>query len=102
MSKKLVKLLIKKNILKHGIFILKSGEKSNFYSDIKESFGDTEILTNIVYELTKLIPDNTTCVAASGYGGITLASLISYKKKIPLILIRDNIKHHGTKKIIEG
>lgn len=102
MNKQLIKLLKDRNILKHGTFILRSGEKSGYYCDIKEAIGNSKILNLLVAELIKVIPTNATCIAGSGYGGITLASLIAYKKKLPLVLVRDRVKDHGTKKIIDG
>lgn len=102
MNKPLVKLLKDKNILKYGNFTLRSGDTSAYYCDIKEAFGYPELLNKITNELLKLVPKNTTCIAGSGYGGITLASLVAYKMKLPLVLVRDRIKDHGTKKSIDG
>jgi len=102
MNKSLVKLLKEKNILKYGNFTLRSGVVSNYYCDIKESFGYPKILAKIADELVKLLPKNCTCIAGSGYGGITLATLVAHKKKLPLVLVRDKVKDHGTKKVIEG
>ncbi len=98
----LVKELKKKNILKLGDFTLRSGIKSNYYCDIKETFGDPKLLSSIVDQLVKIVPKNATCIAGSGYGGITLASLVSNKLKLPLVLVRDKIKVHGTKKTVDG
>jgi orotate phosphoribosyltransferase len=94
--------LKKYKILKFGDFTLRSGIKSNYYCDIKEALGNPKILKIKINELVKIIPKNTTCIAGSGYGGITLASLVSYKLNLPLVLVRDTAKNHGTKKIIDG
>src|SRR5690606_6420313 len=102
MNKPLAKLLNKNNILKYGNFTLRSGITSHYYCDIKEAFGHPQILNKITNELLKLIPKNSTCIAGSGYGGITLATLVAYKKKLPLVLVRDKVKDHGTKKVIDG
>lgn len=98
----LIKLLKQKNIIKHGDFVFRSGINSKSYCDIKEAFGHPIILENIISEMVKLIPKNSTCITGSGYGGITLASLIAYKKRLPLVLARETVKDHGTKKAIEG
>ena len=100
--KKLIALLKKENILKYGNFTLRSGAKSTYYCDIKEGLGSPQLLKEIVNNLVLLVPDNTTCIAGSGYGGITLASVVAYKKNLPLILVRDKVKDHGTKKVIDG
>jgi orotate phosphoribosyltransferase len=98
----LIKYLKSKNVLKFGEFTLRSGTKTHYYCDIKEALGDPELLDLLTKGLIKLVPKNTTCIAGSGYGGITLASLVSYKLKLPLVLVRDKIKNHGTKKLIDG
>jgi orotate phosphoribosyltransferase len=98
----LIKYLKKKNILKFGEFTLRSGVKTHYYCDIKEALGDPKLLHLFTKGLIKLVPKNATCIAGSGYGGTTLASLVAYKLKLPLILVRDKIKNHGTKKTIDG
>ncbi len=98
----LVKILKDKDILKFGNFTLRSGIKTNYYCDIKEALGSPRLLSLFANELVKVVPKNTTCIAGSGYGGITLASLVAYKLKLPLVLVRDNIKNHGIKKSIDG
>ena len=101
-NKKLINLLIKQKILKHGNFKLRSGITSSYYCDIKEALGYPKILDEIIKQLTSLIPKETTCIVGSGYGGITLASDVSFAKGLPLVLVRDVVKNHGTKKIIDG
>lgn len=102
MNKKLIKLLQEESILKYGTFVLRSGATSHYYCDIKEALGSVKLLKLMTNELVKLIPSNATCIAGSGYGGITLASLVAYKQGLPLVLVRDKIKDHGTKKLIDG
>lgn len=99
---KLLKLLIQKNVLKYGDFKLRSGIKSSYYCDIKEAIGDPHILKEIVKEMIKVVPKDATCIAASGYGGITITSLVAYKLNLPITLVRDKVKDHGTRKIIDG
>lgn len=94
--------LKKVKILKYGNFILRSGVTSTYYCDIKQALGNVKLLETIISLLVPLVPKKTTCIAGSGYGGITLASLIAYKKKLPLVLVRDKVKKHGTKNIIDG
>ena len=98
----LVKELKKKNILKFGDFTFRSGIKSTYYYDIKEALGNPKLLGLMTNGLVKIVPKVATCIAGSGYGGITLASLVAYKLKLPLVLIRDKTKLYGTKKSIDG
>lgn len=102
MNRNLIKKLKDKKILTYGDFTLRSGERTNFYCDIKEALGNSDLLKMIVDGLLKKVPENATCIAGSGYGGITLASLVAYKKKLPLVLVRDKVKAYGTKKAIDG
>lgn len=99
---KLITLLKQNNILTYGDFTLRSGQQSNYYCDIKQALGNPKVLKLIITELIKLVPTKTTCIAGSGYGGITLASLVAYKLGLPLSLVRDKVKDHGTKKLIDG
>lgn len=102
MHSALIKSLCEASILKYGEFVLRSGEVSDYYCDIKEALGYPKILELMVRELLKKVPKNATCIAGSGYGGISLATLVAFKKKLPLVLVRDTIKKHGTRKIIDG
>lgn len=102
MKKHLVDLLKQEKFIKHGKFTLRNGEVSDHYCDIKQILGSPKILNILVKELVKKIPKEVTCIAGSGYGGIVLATLVSYKKKIPIVLVRDKVKNHGTKKLIDG
>ena len=102
MKNNLVQLLQKEKIVKYGDFTLRSGVISKYYCDIKQALGNVKLLETIISLLVPLVPKKTTCIAGSGYGGITLASLVTYKKKLPLVLVRDKIKNHGTKKVIDG
>lgn len=100
--KKLLKLLKDEVVIQYGEFNLTSGIKASYYCDMKLAFGNPRILKVLVKELSPLVPKRTTCVAGLGYGGITLATLISYKLDLPLILVRDKAREHGTKKMIDG
>ena len=92
----------KKNLIKYGTFTLRSGKTSSYYCDIKEALGDPELLHTMTTELARIVPPNATCIAGSGYGGIALATLVAHKTKLPLSLVRDKAKAHGTGKLIDG
>lgn len=64
--------------------------------------GDPAILLKMFQMLTLLVPDDATCIAVSGYGGIALGTLVSQRRKLPLTMVRDKARTHGTKKMIEG
>lgn len=98
----LVKQLKNIGVITRGSFVLHSGTISDYYLDIKRAYGNPKILNLLVTLLYKKIPKRVTCVAASGYGGIPLASVISIKYKLPLALLRDTIKDHGTAAPVDG
>jgi len=81
---------------------LRSGKTSEFYADIKKAYGDPRILRCMArLTLDNFSPD-TTCVAASGYGGISLGTAISLESGLPLAMIRDTKKNHGKRGLIDG
>lgn len=98
----LIQKLKKIGVVTKGSFVLHSGAVSDHYLDIKKVYGDPKILNLLAELLYKKIPKGATCVAASGYGGIPLASAISSRHKLPLALLRDTIKDHGTAAPIDG
>ncbi|MBI4017104.1 MAG: hypothetical protein HY363_05425 [Candidatus Aenigmarchaeota archaeon] len=102
MHDKLVKVLRQLSIVCRASFVLSSGEKSEFYVDVKKAYGHHGALTLISDELYKTIDENTTCIAAAGYGGLSPASVISSKYGLNLSLVRDRPKKHGLCKLIDG
>ena len=99
---KLIKKLKSIGMVSRGAFVLHSGKMSDYYIDIKKAYGDPKVLSLLAKMLGNLIPKRATCVAATGQGGIPLASIISVIKVLPLILVRETEKEHGTMSIIEG
>jgi orotate phosphoribosyltransferase len=55
-------------VAQRGSFVLRSGQKSDFYLVIKRAFGDPRALDLMVEELGGIINGSANCVAASGYG----------------------------------
>jgi orotate phosphoribosyltransferase len=98
----LVKILNQLDLVKKGKFVLKSGKVSNYYIDIKKAFGHPKAFNLICDELCKIIDKRATCVAGSGHGGLPLATAVSLKLNLPLVLVRDKVKKHGINKMIDG
>lgn len=88
--------------VKRGTFTLKGGETSSYYLDLRMLYGDPKLVKLIGRELAKKIPKNITGVAASGYGGITLGTIVSQITNLPLILVRNEKKDHGLTDSIIG
>ena len=66
------------------------------------AYRDPDVLHLISSEIWKQMDKRTTCIAANGYGGISIASIISEKYKIHLSLIRGEPKKHGKGGLIDG
>jgi len=98
----LVSELKKLKIIKKGKFTLKSGKVSDFYIDMKKAFGSPETFRIICDGLCRMVDKKATCVAGSGHGGLPLATAVSLRLGLPLVLVRDGLKDHGVKKIIDG
>jgi orotate phosphoribosyltransferase len=71
---------------------------SDYYIDLKKMYGFPEVLEMLTEELWKIMNKNATCIAAQGYGGTPVASIIAKDYKLHLILVRDEPKQHGPKK----
>ncbi len=82
--------------------ILRGGESSDFYCDIKKAFGYPDILNALVDELQKKLPSDVTCIAASGYGGLPLASVLASRSNRKFTAVRSSEKDHGKKGMIDG
>lgn len=98
----LIKHIKEANLIKTGDFTLKSGLKSNLYFDFKGLISYPKLVSDISYELSKLITDDEVCIAGVPMGGIIYTSIISQIKNLPMVLIRDEKKNYGTLQQIEG
>ena len=101
----LLVLLQKENVVKKGSFTLKSGMKSNYYVDFRPLISKPELFYLICRHLAKLLPNKQDIpyfICGLPYAGIPYCSVISTTKMIPMIMLRKEMKSHGTKKMIEG
>ncbi len=94
--------LQKADIIRHGDFTLRGGQKSSYYFDVKKSFGEPTLFESLIRQLSAAVPDETTCIVASGYGGIALATGVALLLKKPLTLVREVEKDHGTRMPLDG
>ena len=101
-KKQLVRKLLDCGIIHKGKVVLRSGKKADFYIDLKKAYGQPELLAALVAEMSKLISKKATCIATIGQGGIPLATLVSQKLNLKLVLVRDKPRRHGTKKTVDG
>lgn len=102
-SLELALVLREANVLKHGLFTLRSGERSPVYVDLRQvpsvpsSFeAVTEALAEVVCSLGGEI------VAGAETAGIPLAAVVAVKTHRPMIYVRKEPKGYGTGSQVEG
>jgi orotate phosphoribosyltransferase len=82
--------------------ILKNGETSDYYIDVKKAYGNPEILGHIATNIVHKLHEKTSCIAASGHGGLPLGAAVSLQSGLPFTIVRDTEKKHGLTKQIDG
>jgi orotate phosphoribosyltransferase len=100
--------IIKENSLKRDRqYQLSSGEKSGYYFDMKTTTFDPEalnLLCPMIYEMVSAIP--AVYLGGLANGAIPIVSaLVSFsatRTPLPGFYVREDIKDHGTQKLIEG
>ncbi|MDR2966716.1 MAG: orotate phosphoribosyltransferase [Methanobacteriaceae archaeon] len=99
----LIDILQENKVFKRGKFILSSGKESDYYIDMKKAITDVEILKTIAKLIFEKIKDESIDkVAGPALGAVPIATAISLKADIPLLMIRKEKKDYGTSKLIEG
>lgn len=99
MDKDLIKALKDCNSVKIGDFTLSSGRKSSYYIDIKKAITDPGTLELIANKIVEVINEQGICTEAIGgvaVGGVPLATAVSLKSGLPLVIIRKSMKEYGT------
>jgi orotate phosphoribosyltransferase len=81
---------------------LKNAGSSDFYVDVKKAYGYPDILNALCDQLWEMMDKRTTCIAASGYGGLPPAVVLSRKHNLKLTLARDEPKKHGKGGWLDG
>lgn len=85
---------------------LKHGDESDYYIDVKKAYGEPSILSPLCHilwqQIEEELKEKPTCVAASGYGGLPPAVILSTKHRLRLAMIRDEPKKHGKGGLIDG
>jgi orotate phosphoribosyltransferase len=98
-------LLLQIGAIKKGEFILRSGKKSNYYVDIKESITDPKILNILISSITEQLNEtgeNPSAIAGMELGAVPLIVALSLKLNIPYIIIRKEKKEYGISNRIIG
>lgn len=84
-----------------GDFTLASGQKSNFYINIKKASTEPKTLKIIADYIARLIPtvtdENEMIIGGVELGGVPIATAVSLSTNYPLLIIRKATKEYGTK-----
>jgi len=100
--------LIKMRSFSRGCYTLSSGEKSDFYLDMKPSMfdpqGANDLSSMILSELEALKVDYIGGLELGAVPLISTTTMLSdiRHKPIPGFFVRKEIKGHGTRKLVEG
>lgn len=100
--------IIKEKAFSRGDFVLASGQRSNYYLDMKPAMFDPEgvnVLAELVLDRIGNLPVDH--VGGLEMGAVPLISpinMISFQRGKPVsgFFVRKQVKDHGTKKKIEG
>jgi orotate phosphoribosyltransferase len=85
-----------------GRFKLRSGLVSDTYFDKYLFESQPELLRAIADAMAELLPEGIQKIAGLELGGVPLATALSLKTGLPLLLVRKKAKEYGTQKQIEG
>ena len=90
-------------------FVLKSGEKSNVYVDLRSAFDKPKLFALLVELLVRKIRDRfrnseipQLAVCGVPYGAVPYATAVAEKLQIPLLFLRKERKMYGMGNLIES
>lgn len=95
--------LYKIGVIKFGSFTLKSGKQSPIYIDMRKVVSHPsvlEALTYVMWEKIQTKPFDLLCGVP--YGAVPLTTALSLYSHKPMIMLRKEVKEHGTKQSVEG
>ncbi|KAE9414338.1 hypothetical protein Angca_007799, partial [Angiostrongylus cantonensis] len=104
-QRNLLRFMLNCKVFKFGEFVLKSGMKSPIYIDLRECFGYADLMDLASDGIKYLIQETDTSfdgIVGVPYAALPYATLVSFRYKKPLIIIRKEAKTYGTKKLVEG
>lgn len=97
----LINKLIDNKCINIGNYVLKNGNNSKYYFDMRNLISNPS-LTKEIGDMLYSIMGDFDIICGIPLGALPIASYISTQYNKPLIYIRDKIKNYGTMKEIEG
>jgi uridine monophosphate synthetase len=95
--------LIEHNCVEFGSFILKSGESSPIYIDLRKLISYPNFMNDVAFLYLKMMKGlNFDRIAGLPYAGLPITTAIALKGNLPMVFTRKERKIHGTKKLVEG
>ena len=100
----LVLSLYQRNMIKFGDFTLKSGQKTPVYINLREVIAYPKLLQVVADAEWSNLPTDAKVDLICGvpYSALTLATHLSIKHDLPMVLRRKEVKAYGTKQKLEG
>lgn len=89
--------------IKFGEFVLKSGQTSKIYWDLRQIISYPTILKEVSEAIWQLVSKcQFDMLCGVPYTAMPIATCLSLQKNIPMVMRRKEKKAHGTKQQIEG
>lgn len=99
----LIHKLFELGAIKFGQFVLKSGQKSPVYIDLRLTISNPKLLVLIAEAMhEKIRGKQFDLICPVPYTALPIATAISIQHTVPMIMKRKEIKEHGTGRQIEG
>lgn len=94
--------LIEIECVKFGNFILKSGQSSPIYIDLRNIVSYPELLANLSIFFEEKINPAVQRICGVPYAALPMATVVSLQTGLPMIIKRKEAKNYGTQKTLEG
>lgn len=98
----LIRRLKEAGVVRKERVVLRSGQVSEFYCDLKKAYGYPDILTACADLMGERLDPSITCVAALGHGGLPLGAVIASRFDRHFIAVRSAPKDHGKGGMLDG